>query len=392
MRKRVPDEATCAICGRHFDPSETRGWCPNPSCGEWQHPSFPVDGGAGDAGDANTEAAGGGEPTATCPECGNEVPESANFCDNCANPLDGGGAPEPGGDAETGGLQCPDCGFDLSGIPTEQLSTCPVCMYDVTPVLEEGDEDDAGGDEPAECPNCGEDLRHIPSDRRTVCPGCRIDLDETAARAQGAEPQRPEPEPSTDAEDEGKPIESVDAVATGYEPRLREAGVTTESDLLEADPDDLSTKTGISARRIRGWIEDAGGDAGGAVGSTTGGGDRTTDPAGGDDAGTTEIRRSPDELVLEVRGREVSVADGQTVGAEIRSAMVEAGASEQDAVYVHRKHVRIDATDGGFHLTRLGENSLEVNGRSVEKGERVPISDGDEVTFSGVVTATVSVR
>jgi hypothetical protein len=252
-------------------------------------------------------------------------------------------------------------------------------MYDVTPVLE-GADADAGGDEPTRCPNCGEDLRHVPSDEQTVCPGCRTDLEDGGPEARGAEPQRPDPEPSTDAATEGEPIETVDAIVTGYEPRLREAGVTTESDLLAADPDDLSTRTGISARRIRSWIEETGGDA-----------DAALDPSG-DDGGTTEVRRSPDELVLEVMGREVSVTDGQTVGAEIRSAMVEAGASKQDAVYVHRKHVRIDAADGEFYLTRLGENSLEFNGRSVQKGERVSIADGDELTFSGVVTATVSVR
>lgn len=386
MRKRVPDEATCAICGRHFDPSETRGWCPNPSCGEWQHPSFPVEADAGETGDAadagaETESAER-EPTKTCPECGNEVPETANFCNNCANPLDDVAASEQGDGSEATGLKCPDCGFDLSDIPTDQLSTCPVCMYDVTPVLE-GEDADAGGDDPtrSRCPNCGEDLRHVPSDERTVCPGCRTDLEDGGPEARGAEPQRPDPEPSTDAATEGEPIETVDAIATGYEPRLREAGVTTESDLLAADPDDLSTRTGISARRIRSWIEETGGDA-----------DAALDPSGDDGGGTTEVRRSPDELVLEVMGREVSVTDGQTVGAEVRSAMVEAGASKQDAVYVHRKHVRIDAADGEFYLTRLGENSLEFNGRSVQKGERVSIADGDEVTFSGVVTATVSVR
>jgi pSer/pThr/pTyr-binding forkhead associated (FHA) protein len=92
-------------------------------------------------------------------------------------------------------------------------------------------------------------------------------------------------------------------------------------------------------------------------------------------------------------GQEITVTDGETVGREVRAAMVEAGAPEEDAVYVHRKHIRIDVTDDGeFVLTRLGENSLTVNGRTVEKGSQVRIADGDEIGFSDVVTATVSIR
>lgn len=411
MRNRVPDEATCAICGRHFDPSETRGWCPNPSCGEWQHPSFPIDGGPEETEPAGeTEAdSGASGPTKTCPDCGNEVRVDANFCKHCAHafddeeeppvetPSDGEGADE---------LPCPDCGFDLSDIPTDQLSICPVCMYDVTPMLEEADaEAEAARDELTVCPNCGEDLSAIPSELRTVCPGCRIDLEEAVAgdgevteppsAGEPAEPDEPsaeepaepdapsaeeppEPDAQTVPGDEtggrqSAPIETVDAVESGYGPRLEEAGVATLGDLLRADPDDLSTKTGISARRIRGWVEETG-----------------VEPAEPAHDPTEFVDER--ELVLEVMGREVSVVDGQTVGSEIRSAMVEAGASEEDAVYVHRKHVRIDAADGEFFLTRLGENNLEVNGQPVEKGHRVPIGDGDEITFSDVVDVTVTVQ
>ncbi|MDX1745368.1 MAG: FHA domain-containing protein, partial [Halobacteriales archaeon] len=105
----------------------------------------------------------------------------------------------------------------------------------------------------------------------------------------------------------------------------------------------------------------------------------------------TRIQRTYEELVLDVLGREIRVREGTTVGSEIRRAMVEAGESRDDALYIHRKHVRIDFNDGTFFLTRLGENSLEVNGRPVEKGDRVRIGDGDEVTFSGIVTARVRI-
>lgn len=388
MRNSVPDEATCAICGRHFDPTKNQGWCQNPSCGEWQHPAFPLEGGPQNKTTAGKTPpdSGDSDPTKICPDCGNEVRADANFCENCANPLDDTEPtqPEPPED-DTGALQCPDCGFDLSDIPRDELSICPVCMYNVTPLLEEEDETtEPDRAELTECPNCGEDLSPIPTDLRTVCPGCRIDLDE----ALEADTEPPEPSPAeppdqdqppapeeTQTSQDPVPIETADVIEPGYGPRLEEAGVTTIGELRQADPDDLATKTGISTRRIKGWIEDTKADTAPATSSPE----------------ATAVVEEP-ELVLDVLGHEITVTDGQTIGSEIRSAMVDAGASEEDAVYVHRKHVRIDAVDGEFYLTRLGENPLEVNGHPVDKGSRVQIEDGDEINFSDVVDVTVAVQ
>jgi hypothetical protein len=456
MRNRVPDEATCNICGRHFDPSETRGWCPNPSCGEWQHPSFPIDE-SEDAGDAGSGGESPSTPTKPCPNCGNDVRADANFCKYCATQLDGKETDEPAdGPSEADGIiqECPDCGADLSGIPSDRLSTCPICMFDLTPVIE--GTDDAGGDEAdvdrselTECPNCGEDLTPIPSDMRTVCPGCRVDLEEGVEVEAGSPPAEPS-EPSAPSKDTsrtpprdtsstppprdepspapggsggydrpsasdpaGTPLEEMAGIAEGYVQRLTEIGITTAGDLVAADPDTVSARTGISARRIGDWIADAPvdrddvepagaeptpddsvGQPGGMTGEPTGGGTAgSSEPAGGGlDHQETRIQRAPDDLVLEVMGREITVTDGETVGREVRSAMVEAGAPEEDAVYVHRKHIRLEVDEEGFFLTRLGENSLTVNGRTVEKGSQVRIEDGDEIGFSEVVTATVSIR
>lgn len=407
MRGRVPDEATCAICGRHFDPSETRGWCPNPSCGEWQHPSFPLEAGSAETEPTDQGSSGADEGMKTCPSCGNGVRVEANFCKHCAHPFDGK-EDEPSTESGTAGavgsaasdeggdfLECPDCGADLSDVPADRLSRCPICMFELGPNFGEQkpESETAPGARPeqesgperaalADCPNCGEDLTPIPPEMRTVCPGCRTDLKQEQA--------------PTDADgDAGTAVETVDAIEPGFEARLKDAGVETVGDLIGTDPDELSAKTGISARRIRGWIESASEESGEssrmeASGTAAGAADDTDDdPVNVEE---TVIQPSRKELVFEVMGREISVTDGQTVGAEVRSAMVEAGAPEQDAVYVHRKHVRVDAEGGKFFLTRLGENSLKVNDRPVEKGNRVPLEDGDQVTFSNVVTATVSVR
>ena len=474
MRNRVPDEATCAICGRHFDPSETRGWCPNPSCGEWQHPSFPIDesGSEGATGETGGGAESPSTPTKPCPNCGNDVRADANFCKYCATQLTDDEHDEPAeGSDETDAAveQCPDCGADLSGIPSDRLSTCPICMFDLTPVIDDADGEEAAepGHELTECPNCGEDLTPIPSEMRTVCPGCRVDLDEGLDADTGATGPTPGESGSTTPSGEGRqqphqdtpqppsrgtpqqhssgggsasdpastPIDATAGIADGYVQRLTDVGITTLGDLVASDPDTVSAKTGISARRIRGWIDDAPvdpeeirsrGSAGGATPEPSGqdtphqqdseGGDREPasdhgepahhgsqpsgeapgEPAGAGDSGLdqqeTRIQRAPQDLVLDVMGQEITVTDGETVGREVRAAMVEAGAPEEDAVYVHRKHIRIDVDDDGFVLTRLGENSLTVNGRTVEKGSQVRIEDGDEIGFSDVVTATVSIK
>lgn len=406
MRNRVPEEATCAICGRYFDPSETQGWCPNPSCGQWQHPFFPVDGDQETTTqDADVEPeTPTTEPTKTCPSCGNEVRLNENFCPHCAHAFTGdegtqqeptptrqGATDDEGGDA--GGLACPDCGADLSGIPRERLSRCPICMLELAPdFIESAGTTKADTEGITECPNCGEDLTPIPRDMRTVCPGCRIDLDrgleassESPASSQQEPPSPASETPSPADEARAATIDTVDAIEPGFEHRLEEAGVNTVGDLVEADPDALSTKTGISARRIGNWIEAARDDVD----------DSTPEPTAVVDDSEfeeTSIQRPPTECVFEVMGREISVADGQTVGSEIRSAMVDAGASKEDAVYVHRKHVRVEAEDDEFYLTRLGENSLELNGTPVDRGRRITIEDGDELTFSDVVTVTVSIR
>ena len=623
MRSRTPDEATCAICGRHFDPSETEGWCPNPSCGEWQHPAFPVE----DTGDESPRME-------TCRHCDTEVLPDAAVCRHCGNPPD-----EPVTD-DPDSLECPDCSADLSEIPSDQLSQCPICMHP----LENTDADSTGVSLPPlrECPNCGEGLRRSLSSRE--CPDCRFDLKRWAERSldtatdltreaserlsgagveqvwelhdadpsalaeqtelpawrirgwlgdsspneggppmftgcpncgeelpetgagwscpacpadqewagtpltdepdiagsdqqqfagvgittvgqlhatdpdtlsdrtdiltwrltdlleetapadaastgcpncgeelpdvgpgwdcpacpadqewaetpladttdvtsgdarrlsdagittvgelHGSEPDalsdrvsistwrltdwvddtapenpesEPEPEPRRPPEtpptagdcpncgeelpdagpgwdcpacpaDQGwaeTPLADVTEIAGTDTERVADEGVTTVGELHDARPDVLSARTGIAARQVRSWVED------------------TAPAESGVEKVSTQIQRSPGELVFEVMGQEFSVTDGETVGREVRQAMVRAGAPEDEAVYVHRKHIRIEAGRDGFRLTHLGQNDLTVNGQTVEQGATVSVGDGDEVGFSNVVTATVTVR
>jgi hypothetical protein len=97
-------------------------------------------------------------------------------------------------------------------------------------------------------------------------------------------------------------------------------------------------------------------------------------------------------VVFEVMGQEIRASPGETIGREIRTAMVESGAPDDDAVYVHREHLRVEQEGESFYLVRLGQNSLKINGTPVGQHERAQVTNGDEVSFSEVVTADVKLE
>lgn len=464
MTGDVPDDVTCEVCGTSFDPAESRGWCPDPECGEWQHPAFPLEE------EPESGAGGGGSVSSVskeCPNCENEVRVDANFCKYCAHQFgddEADTATESGGNDDDGDSdsidECPDCGADLSSIPSERLADCPICGTDLAHVAAPSEPELTPADLD-ECPDCGTDLTSIPEEMRLVCPECRVDLEDAIETHFGADASTAtEDEAATDtttatetttAADTNAPdadgadadVETVKGIGPSYAERLAEADVETVGELVGADAGALAERVDVSEDRVERWIENAPLDR--DEGATTDAdssppetvtetesaterasaeGGRTTDagrPGPRDDAvretgseagssggvsahaggsGTrdsesefrTQIQRSPEELVLEVMNQEVHATDGDTIGRDIRTAMVESGASEEEAVYVHREHARLDLESGQFYLTRLGENSLKHNGRLVEKNERVPLETGDELSFSEVVTAVVRVE
>jgi hypothetical protein len=100
-------------------------------------------------------------------------------------------------------------------------------------------------------------------------------------------------------------------------------------------------------------------------------------------------RAAPESLTLGARGRRIPVEDGDAVGRQIRRLLIEADGDEDDAVRVHREHVRFVREDGQFYLVDLGENPTALNGEHLQKGDRRPVSPGDELELSGVVTLDV---
>jgi hypothetical protein len=104
------------------------------------------------------------------------------------------------------------------------------------------------------------------------------------------------------------------------------------------------------------------------------------------DDDTTSV---PDSLVLAVCDHQIAVGDGDRVGRDVRAALLDAGRPDEDAVRVHREHVRFVREADGFYLVDLGENPTRLNDRLLEKGDREPVGPGDELGFSDVVTGTI---
>lgn len=464
----VPETVTCEICGTTFDPADSRGWCPNAECGRWQHPAFRDEADESDGSDAGDGIAA---PTKTCPNCRKQVRADANFCKFCAHQFeqetDTAGEPdaeEPSPGTKSVLNECPHCNANLSRIPSDQLSDCPICGRDLDEVLAESEEPPVRPADLHTCPACEADLTNIPPDMRLVCPGCQVSLEEAI-------------EEDVDGAHAHAGVDVLTGIAEGYSDRLAGAGVETVGDLVRADPAPLAEATDIAESRIAEWIDrapveapdtgessepepdvspdtpsepepdqPAGGDeaapgtpardvepsgtpdradaastpdpdrAGGTPAGDASAGDPesgagsgsteqpSAPPASSDRAGTgdaspdpvdvemeTQLQPTPPNLVLDVMGREIQVEDGDTVGKEIRTAMVQGGADKEDARYVHREHARIDKVDDQWYLTRLGENSLKINDEPVGEHERVKVRDGDELAFSEVVTATVRV-
>jgi len=102
------------------------------------------------------------------------------------------------------------------------------------------------------------------------------------------------------------------------------------------------------------------------------------------DSGTDDSEAVPASLVLAFAGHEVTITDGDTAGQKIRAGLSKAGHPATDVLRIHREHVRFFRESDGFYLLDLGDNPTHLNGRPLSKGDRTPVSPGDELELSGV--------
>jgi predicted RNA-binding Zn-ribbon protein involved in translation (DUF1610 family) len=406
MSESTVETVECQLCGESFDPTDAGGWCTNPDCGEWKYAGAVLsdDPGAGDDGaddgvagdgeaeehDADADAEDRADRADTDEQTGDATADGPPTTDAAdepdisrpdaddaeTDPEDAGAANEPSvgesdddaavtddtgtsgetADGEAGEsedvdsiVECVDCGTEVE----RDANFCPTCGGEVverTPEAE-GELTECPGCgsavEPEDnfCASCGEDLAaHRGADELTACPDCGADVEEEDAFCAACGED-------LDAHREAAADAGADGDASGQD------GDDAADDAPSGDPGD-GEKAG-----------DAAGDAG-------------TEPGESVDA-------APETLSLQAYGGSIDVADGDAIGREVRSLLADAGRPDDEAVRIHREHVRFVREGGQFYIVDLGDNPTAVDGRTLSKGDREPIGPGDEVTLSDVVTLTV---
>ncbi|WP_284440230.1 zinc-ribbon domain-containing protein [Haloarcula marina] len=359
----------CPICGEAFDPAIAGGWCTNTDCGEWQYTDD-----AADAGDADSES---DEEASE----GNLISQGTERSADEELAADDGGDSEADSEAddadetssEESVAEEPD-GTESATDDTEAAATDAEAVDPVDLDTEDGgDTDPVGADaeaadpsadvesdteassppeetgveSPDEGDSAGEDSADADAADTLECPDCGTELDGDANFCAncGADVQDVAPvEPLTECPSCGTGVDETDSfcVNCGEDLEVHRSG-DTEDDETDA----------VDALR-----------------------------ASNDES-------VPESLVLEVSGREIEVRDGDTVGREVRAALTDAGRPEDEAVRIHREHVRFVRESDSFYLVDLGDNPTRLGGRMLQKGDREPVAPGDEIELSGVATLTV---
>jgi rubrerythrin len=324
----------CPLCGEAFDPSAAGGWCTNSECGEWQYES-----------DVTPD-----HQTATESEGSNDELGADTDGDDPLDEVDGDDAEEPAAwlDESTGGSEddatdegdaTDDAADGADGEGAGESMTepdaapagdGPAAMADEA-AGDTADEAEAGDaaaedDETFDCPGCGSALEALVN----FCPDCGEDVSGLPGDAAGDE--------LDECPDCGTDVESSDSFCAG----------------CGAD---------LDAYRSGG----------------------PTDASGGEGTGDA----APESLALTAHGKSVVVGDGDVVGREIRSLLTDAGRPEDEAVRVHREHVRFVREADQFYVVALGQNPTRVGGTSLAQGERKAVAPGDELELSNVVTLDV---
>lgn len=390
MSESDTESVECPLCGEAFDPTAAGGWCTNSDCGEWQYES---DGSPDDHPGADLDSSDGGaetddeefDPLAGTDDDSEPADPPGWISGSTGNGTDEGsdaGATDEGGDSDdlAGDLEAAAAELGDTDENGEAESSSDADDEDAAsaaePAPESGSEDAASEPDAADdadeadeqatfdcsgcgtslsadvnfCPECGEDVSHLPGsdggDELENCPACDASVDASdnfcVECGEDLDAHRSGTDALTECPDCGTDVDGDDSFCAG----------------CGAD---------LDAHRS--------GDAG-ATGGHGGGG-----------AGSGE--QAPDSLALTAHGKSVVVGDGDVVGREIRSLLTEAGRPEDEAVRVHREHVRFVRESGGFYVVALGQNPTHVNGKSLAKGDREQVAPGDELELSDVVTLDV---
>jgi len=331
----------CPICGDEFDPTVAGGWCTNTECGEWQYTE-----GSNEPDEAETESSDDGFVSQDADEDSDSVDLFSDSEDDesAQADVDDVGADLDLGTDDSDEVEADEAGFDADeSDETEEVDDAEVDLDaveapDVDDELDADDADDTAAetDDDADvavvdCPDCGVEL----DAEANFCVECGADVSNVPAEDDSGLEECPGCGVSVEDEDNF-------CVNCGEDLDAHRESDTDEShddaiDALESDdPDEV-----------------------------------------------------PESLVLEVEGREIYVGDGDTVGREIRAALTDAGRPDDEAVRIHREHVRFVRESDSFYLLDLGDNPTQLNGKTLKKGDREPVAPGDELELSGVAAVSV---
>ncbi|WP_423998783.1 double zinc ribbon domain-containing protein [Haloarcula salina] len=430
-----PDRTVqCPICDADFDPAVAGGWCTNPDCGEWQYDGDIEEGDAGGTGEgpaADVElledtASPDRLPSTPGPATNGHHAESETETDTVeavpAEVVDDQRRDAPAVTAdEAVDAQTPaDHGDDATPPPDHEAES-------TTPVSADGDEPTGGdsaqndaepADEQADAAEPADDEADAaePADEQAdaVAP-----VDDEADAAEPADERIGEAEQTGDAEPTDEQTEDAEPVTEPATIDCPDCGRELDADanfcldcgadvreLPAAGPEPLDScpECGTDVDDEASFCINCGEnldshrDGAGETDSDDDSG--TPDSAGSPTGDAVEALSSqssseasvPDALVLSVAGRDIDVTDGDRVGREIRAALIDAGKPEDEAVRIHREHVRFDREADGYYLVDLGDNPTQLNGTTLQKGDRERVEPGDELELSGVVTIAIRAR
>lgn len=369
----------CPICDEDFDPTVAGGWCTNPDCGEWQHTDestadFDTDDGVPDDADLIPEGTDETEPMggrsveasdeADTPD-GHTVDDDSDD-DASVDEASDTGAAEAGdetvGTAETATEHETEADTEAEN-GTEPNGGKGPDEADGTPDQSSGDSD-ADGEISDETPEADNGAATI------TCPDCgrELDADANFCVACGADVQDITPG------DDG----SLDAC-----PSCDTAVDDAASFCVNCGENLDAHRGGTGASTADSTAESSTADETAGEAATTGNAVDTLTSQSTDDATV------PDKLILSIEGRDITVEDGDRIGREIRAALLDAGRPEDEAVRIHREHIRFDRQPEGYYLVDLGDNPTRLNETQLQKGDREPIQPGDELELSRIATMTI---
>ena len=367
----------CPICGDEFDPTVAGGWCTNTECGEWQYTE-----GSTESDILEDESA---ESESTEPDDG--------FVSGTEDEEDDSGSVDLFADEADDGAEADDADGAVDDNVEEDGAEEADDAYGAVDDEVETDETDADDEIAADAEPEVTDDEADADDEIEVDAEPEV-ADDEADADDDLEADDGEADETVEAEDDaGAEADTIDCPDCGVDLDA-EANFCVEcgadvSDVLPGEDDGLDACPGCGAdvEEEDNFCVNCGEDLDAHRRSDEDHNDAIDAlEANADDDGAAE---TPASLLLEVEGREVHVDDGDTVGREIRAALTEAGRPDDEAVRIHREHVRFVREENTFYLLDLGDNPTQLNGRTLQKGDREPVAPGDELELSGVASVTV---